>query len=343
MNCIKCGAKLREEAKFCNKCGQAIGETQSAPVSHPSKTSFMKPIASANETELTKLSLTGICVSLAVLLYLISLFGAGEFTFWTFLSRLIAPGIFAYLTFSKWKEHTILFSIPLIIKGLVDFVLIFSSLNDAVAILSSLLTIAVAILFTLTFIGKRRTKQPLMVLVGIAVIITGWSGFRTSALHGFMQILFYMATLFVVIELTTEINSGQRLQSALHFISGLSKNAKIGLIAGVALLVVSIFIVGNSTNKLAGTYYYRDSLFWVEFDGKVMTKGDNFVFTKGEYRVEGNTLILDVSGHDGYNLNSAGLVERTPYGGKQLVNGELTYSFSKQGNSIWIDGKEYKK
>ena len=47
MYCPKCGAKLKEGAKFCNKCGAKVGEAQTKPEKIQPQDS-QKPVAASN-------------------------------------------------------------------------------------------------------------------------------------------------------------------------------------------------------------------------------------------------------------------------------------------------------
>jgi len=198
MYCINCGTQLSDGIKFCFKCGQAAGEVQSSASTYTSNANTVPTLAGLSEIKPSKLSYAGICASMAILFYLITFNGIGVFMFWTFLSRLIAPGVIAYLAFSIGKVYPKLFFIPLCIKGFVGLVLLFSSSNSTLSFLSNLIAIAVAMFFVLTVIGKITDRLPLFVLVGVAIIIAGWSGFRSGVLYGFMQILYYIAVLLVI-------------------------------------------------------------------------------------------------------------------------------------------------
>lgn len=127
----------------------------------------------------------------------------------------------------------------------------------------------------------------------------------------------------------------------------------IGVVSLAAVLVIGLSVFYNAT-ALRGTYWAMkgygynltstDPYDYVEFDSKEILFNKNMTIIKGKYRVRGNTLIMDVGGYEEFNRTSGWLTgSGSIYGGKTIVNGEITYSFRRQGKTIWIDGKEYSK
>jgi len=295
--------------------------------------------------------IVGISMCFASLLYIINLLSGGiKFTFWGFLSYLVAPGILAYLALSKWKEYKYLFFVPVGIKGLVGFIGLFSNTQYAPRLLANLLAVTIAILFILTILGKIKGSLLLLASISIAIITSGQGYSVSNVIFILMPMLFYVSTALVAVDENTAIQT----TGSSFFFDAIKKVPKklIISIGSVALVIIMIVAVSGNVNSVQGTYRaYKnygvvnyDPYIWVKFDGKEIIFNEQFYQMKGKYEIKGNTLIVDVNGYDEFNYASAFVTGHgSPYSGKLLVDGEITYSFRKEGKTIWIDGKEYQK
>ena len=132
---------------------------------------------------------------------------------------------------------------------------------------------------------------------------------------------------------TTAIASTKKNAISLR-IRALPLKSKAIACGAIVLAIILFAIMLTNTNRLSGRYYENGTNIYsyVEFEGNRITFSPEYLSTaRGTYYLKGGKLYVDID-------NSFSGI----YGGHVQV-GEYIYSFRKDGDSIWLNGRRYAK
>lgn len=147
MLCSKCGSEVPENTNFCADCGTPVNQTSDFDTQpqnqnqNVSTTADVKVYTKAVVDWVKQLSqklsisvkLLGVCagMSLVFLYYLINYFGPWNLTFLSFLSFLLAPGLFVVLiiTQAKSTNGNLLLIIPFALRAFTSLINLLTSLS----------------------------------------------------------------------------------------------------------------------------------------------------------------------------------------------------------------------
>lgn len=205
--CSKCGSKLAEGTKFCSSCGTPVTQSDTGKGTQPDSDQIKAAVTQlADSLSLTpKLLGAAAGFALVFLYYFICYLGAWTLSFWTFLTNLLAPALFAGLILAKFKNNgkLIYFSIPFGLRGLCALIFLLRNLTTMSfqGWAANLAYISLAILFVMTMLGKFNGKKIMLGISAAAGVFLTLLSFRYGFLNGLLPLVYFGSVFALITEL----------------------------------------------------------------------------------------------------------------------------------------------